>query len=222
MTDRKPRRRGEALTPRQASFVAAYLENRGNATQAAIAAGYAPASAYVQGSRLLRHPDVAAALSLARESAADRIEATAERIVLELARIAFLDPGAMFDEAGELLPLHRMPADVRRAVASFDLEQRTDDLGRTTTTRKVRTTSKVDALRLLAQIRGLLVERVQHEGPQTVQVVIGVAPARPLTPGVTPEARLIGEGSTKASNPKGKDAPGVVPPGNDGRRGGES
>ena len=33
----------------------------------------------------------------------------------------------------------------------------------------------MDALRLLAQVRGLLVERVQHEGPASVTVTIGVA-----------------------------------------------
>ena len=46
-----------ALTPRQKSFVENYLKN-GNATEAAISAGYAAKSARSQGSKLLAMPEV--------------------------------------------------------------------------------------------------------------------------------------------------------------------
>ena len=48
-----------ALTPRQKSFVENYLKT-GNATQAAISAGYAAKSARSQGSKLLAMPEVQA------------------------------------------------------------------------------------------------------------------------------------------------------------------
>ena len=48
------------LTPKQGAFVTEYLSNGFNATRAAIAAGYAEESAYSQGSRLLRHDEIAA------------------------------------------------------------------------------------------------------------------------------------------------------------------
>ena len=48
-----------ALTPRQRSFVANYLKT-GNATEAAISAGYAAKSARSQGSKLLSMPEVQA------------------------------------------------------------------------------------------------------------------------------------------------------------------
>jgi phage terminase small subunit len=208
---RRPRRRGDALNVRQAAFVASYLRNGGNATQAAISAGYSPRTAKVQGSALLSHPDVARELERARAAAAERIEASAERIVLELARLAFLDPAGMFDEAGELLPIHRMPADVRRCISSIDVEERTDALGRAVRTRKVRIHSKADALRLLAQIRGMLVERVQHEGPQAVTVSIGLASPRPITQA----APLLASQATIALAEKGTEEPGNVQTGKD-------
>ncbi len=47
------------LNPRQKKFVEYYLAN-GNATQAAVAAGYSPGNAASQGSKLLRDPAVQA------------------------------------------------------------------------------------------------------------------------------------------------------------------
>lgn len=185
----RPRRRGDKLNARQLAFVANYLRNGGNATQAAIGAGYSPRSATDTGSTLLRHPDVVRELARARGEAVDRVDASAERIILEAARVAFLDPAHLFDEAGELLPIHRIPPDARRAIASIEVEQRRDQAGRIVTSRKVRLLPKVEALRLLAQVRGLLVERVQHEGPATVTVQIGIASPSVVTQAPAVQAR---------------------------------
>ena len=185
------------------------MANGGNGTRAALAAGYAPRSAAEQASRLLKRGRIARALTVARAGEVEAVNASAERIVLELARIAFLDPAAMFDGNGDLLPIGRMPVDVRRAISSFDVEERTDGLGRTVTTRKIRLAAKADALRLLAQIRGLLVERVQHEGPQSVTVTIGV------TQPVTQAPALGAAGTTITLSPSETEGIGVVHPGND-------
>ena len=64
-----------ALTPRQAQFVAEYVKD-GNATQAAIRAGYAEGSAAVTGSQLLRHPKVAAELHNVQSKAIQRAQVT--------------------------------------------------------------------------------------------------------------------------------------------------
>jgi hypothetical protein len=59
------------LTPKQARFVEEYLVDL-NAKQAAIRAGYSPKTAEVQGCRLLRNVQVAAAIQRAQ---AERCEA---------------------------------------------------------------------------------------------------------------------------------------------------
>lgn len=46
------------LSPRKMIFVTEYIKNGGNATQAAIAAGYSEKTAYSQGSRLLKDVEV--------------------------------------------------------------------------------------------------------------------------------------------------------------------
>ena len=50
------------LTPKQDAFVKAYLLNGGNATQAAIDAGYSKKTAKVTGSENLTKPDIAASI----------------------------------------------------------------------------------------------------------------------------------------------------------------
>ena len=62
----------KALTPKQELFVAEYLANGFNATQAAIAAGYAKKNADTQGSRLLANTVVAAAIAWRWAVAAER------------------------------------------------------------------------------------------------------------------------------------------------------
>ena len=53
-------------------------------------------------------------------------EITAERIAIELARVAFSDPGRMFDGNGNMIPLDQMDEDTRRAISGFDVERRSE------------------------------------------------------------------------------------------------
>lgn len=76
------------LNKNQRRFVEAYLADP-NSKRAAIAAGYSVKTAAGQGSRLLRHPGVAAALAEGRARVIERTGVTAEMVVAELARIGF-------------------------------------------------------------------------------------------------------------------------------------
>src|SRR3954467_14617733 len=89
-TPRAGRRPAVPLNDRQARFVAEYLVDL-NATQAAIRAGYSAASARQMGAENLSKPDIQAALAEARAVRGRRTEVTADRVVLELARVAFGD-----------------------------------------------------------------------------------------------------------------------------------
>src|SRR4051794_41809085 len=79
------------LNDRQACFVAEYLVDL-NATQAAIRAGYSARTANEQAARLLANVSVAAAIAEAQAARSRRTEVTADRVMLELARVAFGDP----------------------------------------------------------------------------------------------------------------------------------
>src|SRR4051812_18307795 len=78
-------------TPRRCRFIEEYLIDL-NATQAAIRAGYAPRSARQVAGRMMTNDDVAAAIRAGREARSGRTEVTQDRVLLELARVAFADP----------------------------------------------------------------------------------------------------------------------------------
>lgn len=106
------------MTPRRVRFVEEYLA-RGNATQAAVAAGYSAATANREGYRLLRHPEVAAELEARRKSQQQQRErAAAAQMRAHLQRQeAFatgghLSTGATFDpsrDAQDKPPAHFVP-----------------------------------------------------------------------------------------------------------------
>lgn len=82
------------LNAKQTRFVAEYLID-GNATQAAIRAGYASANADVTGPRLLGNVGVAAAIAVKQAKINGKLEITAEKVLrdIEEARIAALADG---------------------------------------------------------------------------------------------------------------------------------
>lgn len=78
------------LTPKQQRFVDEYLIDL-NATQAAIRAGYSPNAAAEQGYEHLRKPHIQMAIAEARKAMQERTQITADKVITELALIAFAD-----------------------------------------------------------------------------------------------------------------------------------
>lgn len=79
------------LTKRQKTFVEEYLIDL-NATQAAIRAGYSVETAGVIGSENLKKPNIAEAIGKAMAERSKRTGVNADRIVLELAKMALANP----------------------------------------------------------------------------------------------------------------------------------
>ena len=79
------------MTAKQRRFVEEYLIDL-NATQAAIRAGYKVESAQQMGSENLSKPVINAAIERAMAAQSRRTGVTADRVIRELARIAFVNP----------------------------------------------------------------------------------------------------------------------------------
>ncbi len=120
---------------------AAYREVYPKATQA---------TAETNGPRLLGNAAVATLIAQHQAKHVEKLDLSAERVMLELVRLAQVDTSRAFDANGKLLPIHSIPEDVRRAISGFDVGE--DGL------RKVRFWSKDNALGLLAKHHGLLRE----------------------------------------------------------------
>lgn len=78
------------MNPKHKLFVAALLSDpRMEQQKAAVKAGYSAKTAAQAASRMMKHPDVAVALSKAVEARAERCEVTQDLVVQELSKMAF-------------------------------------------------------------------------------------------------------------------------------------
>ena len=97
---------------------------------------------------------------------ADEGRLTAQRVLEEIARIAFSDPGALFTEKGNLRPVHELPPEVRATIASVEVVHRNLTAGDGTidVIHKLKSWDKPKALEMLAKHFALLTEKVEHSG----------------------------------------------------------
>lgn len=152
-----------ALPPNQQRFVQEYLVDL-NATQAAIRAGYSPRTAKAQGSRLLTNVAVKQAIDAALAARAERVEIKADDVLRELLRIATTDISEAFTEEGRLKPLKDIPKEIRRAIASVEIDEWANPLGDGPLgrTSKLKFWDKPKALELLGKHLKLFTEKVEH------------------------------------------------------------
>lgn len=113
----------EDAANRRKLFIEAYLTNGGNASQAAIAAGYSPHTAGVTGSRLLKHAEVSAQLEQRRQALLSKLELNTESVLRSLAQALHFDPRKMFREDGSLKPVHELDDDTAMALAGFEVTE---------------------------------------------------------------------------------------------------
>lgn len=106
---------------RRARFVEAYLSNGGNATDAAIQAGYSEASARRQGHRLATDVHILALLDKRRAEVCAKLEISTERVLQERARLAFFDVRKLFDKNGQPVPIHELDDDSAAAIAGLEV-----------------------------------------------------------------------------------------------------
>jgi phage terminase small subunit len=116
------------MTPKQIAFVAEYLVDK-NATQAAIRAGYSAKTANEQGARLLANVSVRATIDSALAKQADTLEISAARILRERARLAFLDPGKLFDAHGQPIPIQNLDPDTRACIVGIEVQEQYEGHG---------------------------------------------------------------------------------------------
>ncbi len=150
---------------RYVTFAKAYVTNGFVAKSAAIAAGYSTRTAEVQGARLLRIAKVLEMISEFSGPVHDAYQVTYERVIEELANVAFADIGSLvdWDEHGARLRASKdLDPRARRAVKkleSVESEAPGARLGNASTTRshqRVELHDKLGALNTLAKHLGIV------------------------------------------------------------------
>lgn len=117
------------LTPQQELFIAEYLIDL-NATQAAIRAGYSAKTAAEQASRLLTNVKIASEISKRHGKRLGKLEITADRVLNELAKLAFFDPRKFWREDGSLRSVTELDDDTAMALGGFEVEEAFEHFGK--------------------------------------------------------------------------------------------
>lgn len=175
-----PKKSNGILTDKERVFVAEYLVNGYNASKAARDAGYAHTTAekkaptWVAKSRVAStKPHIWDAVQAQVQKRTSKLEITYDRVMEEYARLAFSDIAQLYDANGNLLPIHQMPEDARRAILEVNTEQRT--LGRGEDAEpieitKVKISSKQAALDSICKVKGFIApEKHVHSGTLNVR-----------------------------------------------------
>lgn len=165
----KPRNYPRSTADKRAAFVREYLIDL-NATQAAIRAGYAKNSAHVTASRLLTDAKVSAMLAEAMKKRAEATDITAERVLKEIALLAFSNMADFAEWNADrvtLKPSSEMSEAATRCVA--EVSQTITEAGGSV---KFKLHDKVSALEKLGKHLGILSEKMVHVGEGGGPIVV--------------------------------------------------
>jgi len=154
---REPRA-AKPLTRRAQLFVSEYLKDL-NGAQAAIRAGYSPATARVTASKLLANVSISTAVHEALDQILKENHVPVSPIVHELALIAFFDPACLYDESGRLLAVSEMPLEVRHALPAVEIVESANGA------RRLRFAGKLAALIALAPHMSMFTNRIGDDPP---------------------------------------------------------
>jgi len=162
------------VTNKQQIFVSSYLKDL-NATSAAIAAGYSPKTAYSQGQRLLKHVEISTEIQQKLAKMFGNFEVTEQKVIQEMARIAFSDTRKIFDQDGQLKPIHELDDDTAAVIAGIEHEKLFEHFGKVQakhvgTTTKVKLNNKNQALEMLGKYLKLF-----NDAGTNIQVNISLA-----------------------------------------------
>lgn len=148
----------DGSTEQQKLFAYAYFANKGNATEAAISAGYSKKTAPQTASRLLTYVKVQELIKDLNKTLKERAIITKEQIAAELVKIGFSDIRNLFDENARLLDIKEIPDDIAASLSSVEVDQlwgsSMDGKIQIGDTKKVKLWDKLKALSALTELYG--------------------------------------------------------------------
>ena len=157
------------LTAKQKCFVDEYLLDL-NATQAAIRAGYSVRNADKIGPELLGNPRVSDAISEKMAERSRRTGISQDRVIQELARVAFVNPQNVIDtETGRIKP--GASEDDLACIQSVKVKK-TETARTKTVEREIKLADKMRALELLGKHLGMYTDKVDMNADLDLNITI--------------------------------------------------
>lgn len=144
------------LTDRRQKFVDEYLMDL-NATQAAIRAGYSARTANEQAARLLANVSIQEEIGKKMAERSKRTGVNQDRVILELAKIAFVNMTDVVDECGRIKECAK--DEDLSCIESIKYKKSDTDTG-SSVEREVKVASKIKALELLGKHLGMWNDKI--------------------------------------------------------------
>ena len=146
-----------ALSMLRQRFVEEYMVDF-NVSNAALRAGVNA----VTGRKWMKVPEVHLAISARMREIRHRTDVTQDRIVAQMARVAFGDIRNLFDANGNLKPIHELSEDESAMIEALDVvEGKTDKGNVLLQTKKIKLASKLAYLERLGRYRGLFNDKIE-------------------------------------------------------------
>ena len=146
-------------------------ETYANATKSAVAAGYAPRTAGQAGSRLLKDRKIKAMIEARTAKQFGSIDYSAERVLTEMARLAFLDPRKFYDESGNLKGVQSLDDDTAACLAGLEVSEIYGQEGPIGVLKKIKFADKGANLERLGRYHKLFTDRTEHTGEEGGPIV---------------------------------------------------
>lgn len=155
------------MSDKQLRFCEEYLLDL-NASQAAIRAGYSAKSSRCIGSELLTKASVRSHVEKEMAERSARTGVNADRVIQELAKVAFLNPADLVDFNSATV-LATSPSADTAAIASVKVKEVTGDID--SIEREIKFCDKLRALELLGKHLGLFTENIHLTGDVGVEII---------------------------------------------------
>lgn len=149
------------LTVKQRTFVDEYLIDL-NATQAAIRAGYSPDTAKDIGCENLAKPNIRAHIDKALAERSKRTGINADRVLLELAKMAFVNAADVINTEDATLKADATPEDTA-AIQSVKVKVIPTKDGKGVE-REIKMADKIKALELIGRHLGMFKDKLELSG----------------------------------------------------------
>lgn len=151
------------MTKKQKLFIEEYLIDL-NATQAAIRAGYSPDTAGSIGNENLNKPEIRAHIDRAMAERSKRTGVNADRVIMELAKIAFVNAADVIDPETATI---RADATAEDTAAIMSVKVKT--FGDNGLEREIKMADKLKALDMLGRHLGIFNDKLELSGGLTTE-----------------------------------------------------
>ncbi len=162
------------LSDRYEAFCQEYLIDF-NVTQAALRAGYSKNYAAKDAYKLLVNVGIQERIAELQAAAAKRNEITLDQILAEYAKLAFFDIRKLYDENGNLIPIHELDDATAGAIGGVEVLTIGTGDNQVGTTTKVKVWEKRAALDSLCKVLGHNAPvKQEHSGSIAIEQITGM------------------------------------------------